>query len=136
MHLPCALIQHVLFRCMAEVHTDAHFMAHELIFEYWHTFSLGNRLLKLPDNRLTIQIFIDDFYLRPDCAVINLERKVYTGYNVLCAHLLCICITYVYYSVLVKIVCSIHIFALYVDIEFVFLLLLQPYIYTCFRVTL
>ena len=47
-----------------------------------------------------------------------------------------ICITYVYYSVLVKIVCSIHVFALYVDIEFVFLLLLQPYIYTCFRVTL
>ena len=54
----------------------------------------------------------------------------------LCEHLLCICITYVYYSVLVKIVCSIHIFALYVDREFVFLLLLQPYIYTCFGVTL
>ena len=54
----------------------------------------------------------------------------------LCEHLLCICITYVYHSVLVKIVCSIHIFALYVDIEFVFLLLLQPYINTCFRVTL
>ena len=70
------------------------------------------------------------------CAVINLERKVYTGINVLCEHLLCICITYVYYSVLVKIVCSIDVFALYVDIEFVFLLLLQPYIYTCFRVTL
>ena len=31
--------------------------------------------------------------------------------------------TCVYYSVLVKIVCSIHVFALYVDIEFVLLLL-------------
>ena len=33
------------------------------------------------------------------------------------------CITCVYYSVLVKIVCSIHVFALYVDIQFVLLLL-------------
>ena len=41
-----------------------------------------------------------------------------------CVHnLLCICITYVYYSVLDEIVCSIHVFALYVDIEFVLLLL-------------
>ena len=42
----------------------------------------------------------------------QLRKKVYTGYNVFCAHLSCICITCVYYSVLVKIVCSIHVFAL------------------------
>ena len=63
----------------------------------------------------------------------QLRKEVYTVYNVLCAHLSCICITCVHrnsftisgvhYSVLVKIVCSIHVFALYVDIESVLLLL-------------
>ena len=41
-----------------------------------------------------------------------------------CVHICsCICITCVYYSVLVKTVCSIHVFAVCVDIEFVLLLL-------------
>ena len=53
----------------------------------------------------------------------------------LCAHHLCMCITNVYYSVLVKLVCSIHVFVLYVHTEFVVIITMQPYIYTCFRVT-
>ena len=37
----------------------------------------------------------------------------------------------VQYHVLVEMVCSIHVFALYEDIEFV-IITIQPYIYTCF----
>ena len=67
------------------------------------------------------------------CAVIIYEKKIYPDYNVLCALYLCICITNVYYSLLVEMVCSIHVCFVR---RYGICVIMQPYIHTCFKVTL